>query len=74
MNNFGKKEAGYSVESLTRGIEQCRKNIKIFEDAIDKERDTMKEYRDMIDYIERKAEIPVIRVEINNDNQNGCNS
>lgn len=48
----------YSVESLERGIEAARKNIKIFEDAIDKERDTIKEYRFMMEVIEQKESIP----------------
>jgi len=45
----------YNVESLERGIEAARKNIKVFEDAIDKERDTIKEYRFMMEVIEKKA-------------------
>ncbi len=44
----------YSVGSLERGIESCQKNICTFEEAIDKERATIKEYRFMIDTIERK--------------------
>jgi len=44
----------YSVESLEKGIEKAKENIKIFEDAIDKERNMIKEYRSMIDTIERK--------------------
>lgn len=46
---------GFSVESLDNGIVACKKNIKTFEDAIDRERDTIKEYRDMIEVIEKKA-------------------
>lgn len=48
----------YSTESLTNGIEACKKNIKTFEDAIQKERDTIQEYHAMIETIqdgERKA-------------------
>ena len=45
---------GFSVESLTNGIEACKKNIKTFEDAIEKERATIREYHDMIDTVVRK--------------------
>lgn len=47
----------YSVESLERGIEHCKKNIKTFEDAIQKERDTIDEYYGMIDALKEKARI-----------------
>ena len=46
--------AGYSIESLERGIVKCEENIKIFENAIAKERKTIKEYRYMIDTALRK--------------------
>ena len=46
--------AGYSTESLEAGIEAAKKNIKIFEDAITKERNTISEYHGMIDTIRRK--------------------
>lgn len=42
----------YSIEGLENGIEGCKKNIKVLEGAIDKERNTIKEYRIMIDDIE----------------------
>jgi len=38
----------YSIEGLERGIEQCQQNIKIFKEAIARERVTMKEYEEMI--------------------------
>ena len=65
----------YSVESLERGIEQCKKNIKIFEEAIDKERDTIKEYRNMIDVIENKERLsnPIV-VGVDNDNKDRRNN
>jgi len=44
----------YSVEGLENGIEQARKNIKTFEDAIQKERDTIDEYYKMIDVLKEK--------------------
>ena len=40
--------SGYNIDSLEAGIEAAKKNIGIFEDAIDKERDTISEYHDMI--------------------------
>ena len=64
--------SGYSIESLERGIEACKKNIKTFEDAIDKERDTIKEYRQMIDVIEEKQNIKNIIVEAGNDGNRGA--
>lgn len=48
----------FSTESLTNGIEACKKNILTFEEAIQKERDTIKEYFVMIEAVqesERKA-------------------
>lgn len=44
----------YSVEGLENGIEQARKNIKTFEEAIQKERDTIDEYYKMIDVLKEK--------------------
>lgn len=43
---------GYSLESLENGITNCKKNIAVLEDAADKERNTIKEYRIMMDDIE----------------------
>ena len=42
----------YSVEGLEHGIERARVNIASLEVAIEKERNTIKEYRIMIDDIE----------------------
>lgn len=50
----------YNKDSLINGIEACKKNIQTFEDAIQKERDTIKEYYAMIDTIdelERSAKV-----------------
>ncbi len=47
----------YSAESLERGIENCKKNIKTFEDAIQKERDTINEYYGMIDILKEKERV-----------------
>jgi prefoldin subunit 5 len=56
--------SGFSVKSLENGIESSKKNIRVFEDAIDKERNTIKEYREMIDTIERKKREAKIREEM----------
>jgi len=46
----------YSVENLLRGIEQAEKNIKTFEDAISKERETIGQFKWMIEQVERKED------------------
>jgi hypothetical protein len=45
---------GFSVKSLENGILAAKKNIGVFEIAIEKERQTIKEYCDMIETIKRK--------------------
>ena len=47
----------YSAENLKRGIEQAMKNIKTFEDAIAKERATIKQFEFMISKIEEKENL-----------------
>ena len=47
----------YSVENLRRGIKQCNDNIKTFEDAIKKERASIKDFEFMIETIERKEQL-----------------
>ena len=42
----------FNKDALLRGIEQCKNNIKTFEDAINKEYDTIREYRRMIEHNE----------------------
>jgi len=42
----------YSIKGLEDGIEHAKKNIAVLEDAIERERNTIKEYRIMIDSIE----------------------
>ena len=44
----------HSIEGLERGIEHAKKNIKTFEDAIKKERETIDEYHKMIDTLKQK--------------------
>jgi len=47
---------GYTVDGLKHGIERCEVNIASLEQAIANERNTIKEYKLMIDDIERAAE------------------
>jgi hypothetical protein len=44
----------YSIENLRRGIKQAEKNIQVFEDAIRKERETIGQFKWMIEQAERK--------------------
>lgn len=44
----------YSKENLLHGIEQAEKNIKTFEEAIAKERETIGQFKWMIEQLERK--------------------
>ena len=47
----------FNKEALIRGIEQCKKNIQIFEDSAQKERDTIKEYYRQIDINEAQERL-----------------
>ena len=42
----------HSIRGLENGIVNAKANIKVLEGAIDRERNTIKEYRVMIDSIE----------------------
>tara|TARA_R110000772_G_C13310282_1_gene440275 strand:+ start:12945 stop:13130 length:186 start_codon:yes stop_codon:yes gene_type:complete len=44
----------YNPEALEAGILKCKDTIEVFEKAIEKERDTIKEYRGMIEVIEKR--------------------
>lgn len=46
-------QQGYSVEGLQHGIERCKVNIEQLEDAIKKERNTIKEYKLMINDVQQ---------------------
>lgn len=46
----------YEIVGLKDGIERCRVNIKIFEDAIDKELQTISEYKEMIEVLEKEKD------------------
>ena len=59
----------FSIDNLRHGIQQARKNIKTFEDAIDKENETIKQFKFMIETIEKKEDQKQgIVVDGNNDN------
>lgn len=49
---FIKEALQYDAESLKNGIDKCQVNIQLFEDAIDKERQTIDRYNQMIVAIE----------------------
>ena len=49
MNN------GFDLEAMKAAIKQCDANIKIFEDAIQKEMNTKFEYRRIVRMLEEKA-------------------
>ena len=44
----------YDVDALKVGIEKCRNSIKIFDDAIQKELSTIREYQEMIAVLESR--------------------
>ena len=48
--------AGYSIDGLKHGIERCHVNIGVLKQAIKKERDTIKEYENMIRDINTQRE------------------
>ena len=47
----------YNTDALERGIEQCKRNIKTFEEAIEKEYATIKEYRKQIEHNQEQDKI-----------------
>lgn len=65
----------YTKEGLENGIVNCRANIKVLEKAIVDERNTIKEYRLMMESIdiadEKKAEAEAnVHVEVDSGNTN----
>ncbi len=48
--------AGYTVAGLKHGIERCHVNINVLKQAIQKERNTIKEYNNMIRDLNTLAE------------------
>lgn len=60
----------FSPEVFEKGILKCKDNIKVFEDAIQKEMDTIKEYRNMMakaEEMDRVNEESKIRIELDGD-------
>lgn len=53
----------YDIDALKQGLVKCDNNIQIFEDAIERENSTKRNYREMIAVLEEKA--------LRNDNKNG---
>lgn len=47
----------YSIEGLQEGIKNCKRNIKVLEEATEKERKTIADYRIMIDEIEEQERV-----------------
>lgn len=58
----------YNVESLRNGVLKAYENIKVFEQAIQKEKDTIKQYEMMADEIERKEKLNKV-IDANNIRQ-----
>jgi len=46
----------YEINGLKDGIERCKINIKTFKDAINRELDTITEYKSMIKVLEEQVE------------------
>jgi hypothetical protein len=44
----------YDIDALKQGIEKAKKNIEVFETAIQGEHDTIRDYRRMISTLEEK--------------------
>lgn len=62
----------YTVKGLREGITNCKRNIQTLEEAISKEKNTIKDYRHMIKSIEKaekdKAEAEAnVNIEVVND-------
>ena len=46
----------YEIKGLKEGIERAKINIKVFEDAINKELETISDYEGMIKVLEEKKD------------------
>jgi hypothetical protein len=62
----------FDITALANGIEGCRKNIAIFEKAIEKERSTIAEYRRQIEVLANKKHVADVasrplRIEVERD-------
>ena len=59
----------YNSDALYRGIDQAKANIKTFEEAIEKERETIKQYYAMIDENDKRERLEKekqLHIEIDN--------
>lgn len=50
----------FDPAALELGIEKCYENIRIFDEAIEKERNTIKEYRVMIEQLAHKKHVMAV--------------
>jgi len=48
---------GYSIDGLKRGIDNCVKNIQVFQDAIRREKETIEKYKFYIKEILKKEKV-----------------
>jgi hypothetical protein len=46
----------YTLEGLRHGIERCKHNVNVLTEAIENEKKTIREYKDMIASIEEAEE------------------
>jgi len=50
------KNVEYDLNALKEGVLKCEENIKIFEDAIEREHGTIRDYKRMIRVLEEKRD------------------
>jgi len=62
-----KKEPEYDLESMKQALVKCDENIKVFEAAIIRERETKAEYERIILTLQSRASHPTkIRIDVKN--------
>jgi hypothetical protein len=54
MSKLTKEEMQYDLASLENGIEKARKNIEIFETAIEKEHTTIRKFKSIIRFLKER--------------------
>jgi hypothetical protein len=60
--------SGFDINAMKAAILKCNENIKIFEAAIQKERDTQEEYRRIVEELQyRAAHPPTVHVVVEYD-------
>jgi len=52
----------YDKQALLNGIEKIKQNILVFEQAIEAERERIREYYRIIDDLDRRARVPKVIV------------